>query len=89
MLSAQTGAVHTKIQGFAIPYWEEAKAMCLEASQVVPQMRYVGWDVAITPNGPVFVEGNNLPGYDILQMPPHTPDKVGMLPRFREFVKGI
>lgn len=44
---------------------------------------------AITPNGPVFVEGNNLPGYDILQMPPHTPDKVGMLPRFREFVKGI
>lgn len=51
---------HTKIQGFAIPYWEEAKAMCLEASQVVPQMRYVGWDVAITPNGPVFVEGNNL-----------------------------
>ena len=80
---------HTQIQGFAIPYWEEAKAMCLEASQVVPQMRYVGWDVAITPNGPVFVEGNNLPGYDILQMPPHTPDRIGMLPRFREFVKGI
>ncbi|MGI6255197.1 MAG: sugar-transfer associated ATP-grasp domain-containing protein [Acutalibacter sp.] len=80
---------HTKIQGFAIPYWEESKAMCLEAAQIVPQMRYVGWDVAITPDGPVFVEGNNLPGYDILQMPPHTPDKIGMLPRFREFVKGI
>ena len=79
----------TTIQGFAIPCWEEAKAMCLEASQIVPQMRYVGWDVAITPNGPVFVEGNNLPGYDILQMPPHTPDKIGMLPRFRKFVKGI
>ena len=80
---------HTTIQGFAIPYWEEAKAMCLEAALVVPNMRYVGWDVAITPSGPVFVEGNNLPGYDILQMPPHTPDKIGMLPRFREFVKGI
>ena len=80
---------HTTIQGFAIPYWEEAKAMCLEASQIVPQMRYVGWDVAITPNGPVFVEGNNLPGYDILQMPPHTPDKIGMLPTFRQYVDGI
>ena len=80
---------HTHIQGFAIPYWEEAKSMCLEACQIIPQMRYVGWDVAITPDGPVFVEGNNLPGYDILQMPPHTPDKIGMLPRFREFVKGI
>lgn len=78
-----------KIQGFQIPFWKEAKELCLEAAQVVPQMRYVGWDVAITKNGPVFVEGNNLPGYDILQMPPHTPDKIGMLPRFREFVKGI
>ena len=79
----------TQIQGFPIPCWEEAKAMCLEAAQIIPQMRYVGWDVAITPDGPVFVEGNNLPGYDIIQMPPHTPDKIGMLPRFREFVKGI
>ncbi len=79
----------TKIQGFQIPYWEEAKALCLKAAVRVPQMRYVGWDVGITEAGPVFVEGNNLPGYDILQMPPHTPDKIGMLPRFREFVDGI
>lgn len=79
----------TKLQGFQIPFWEESKALCLKAALVVPQMRYVGWDVGVTPQGPVFVEGNNLPGYDILQMPPHTPDKIGMLPRFREFVDGI
>lgn len=79
----------TKIQGFQIPYWKETKALCLKAAVVVPQMRYIGWDVGLTADGPVFVEGNNLPGYDILQMPPHVPDKVGMLPRFREFVDGI
>lgn len=78
-----------KIQGFQIPFWDEAAQMCLKAAEIVPQMRYVGWDVAITEDGPVFVEGNNLPGYDILQMPPHTPNKIGMLPRFREFVKGV
>lgn len=77
------------IEGLLIPLWEQAKELCLRASEVVPQMRYVGWDVAVTPDGPVLVEGNNLPGYDILQMPPHTPDKIGMLPRFREFVDGI
>ncbi len=82
----QTGV---DIQGFQIPLWEKCKAMCVEAAGLVPQMRYVGWDVAVTPTGPVLVEGNNLPGYDILQMPPHTPDRVGMLPRFREFVDGI
>ncbi len=79
----------TRIQGFQIPCWEESKALCLKAAVRVPQMRYVGWDVGVTETGPVFVEGNNLPGYDILQMPPHTPGKVGMLPRFREFVDGI
>lgn len=77
------------IQGLKIPLWEQSKDMCLRASEVVPKMRYVGWDVAVTPDRPVLVEGNNLPGYDILQMPPHTPDKIGMLPRFREFVDGI
>lgn len=78
-----------KIQGFQVPLWEESKTLCLQAAELIPQMRYVGWDVAVTPEGPVLVEGNNLPGYDILQMPPHTPDKIGMLPRFREFVEGI
>lgn len=77
------------IEGLQIPMWEQAKELCLRASEVVPQMRYVGWDVAVTPERPVLVEGNNLPGYDILQMPLHTPDKIGMLPRFREFVDGI
>lgn len=77
------------IKGLEIPLWEQAKELCLRASEIVPGMRYVGWDVAITPRRPVLVEGNNLPGYDILQMPPHTPDKIGMLPRFREFVDGI
>lgn len=79
----------TKIQGFQIPYWKETEALCLKAAAEVPQMRYIGWDVGFTADGPVLVEGNNLPGYDILQMPPHVPDKVGMLPRFREFVDGI
>ena len=77
----------TAIQGFQIPLWEEAKALCLKAAQVAPKMRYVGWDVGVTPDGPVLVEGNNFPGYDILQMPPHTPDKIGMLPAFRKYVE--
>lgn len=78
-----------RIPGFEIPFWEETAELCLRAAKLIPQMRYVGWDVGVTENGPVFVEGNNLPGYDFLQMPPHVPDRVGMLPRFREFVEGI
>ena len=75
----QTG---NKIKGFKFPYWEEALNMCKEATKVIPEMGYVGWDVCFTPNGPVFVEGNEFPGHDIYQLPEHTPDKIGMMPKF-------
>ena len=75
-----------KIVGRQIPYWEESLAMCEKAAFRVDGLGYVGWDIAVTPTGPVLIEGNHFPGHDILQMPPHVPDKVGMLPRFREFI---
>ncbi len=79
----------TKIEGFKIPRWQEAVDMCVKAAGRVPQMGYVGWDIAMTDNGPVMVEGNNLPGHDFLQMPPHVPDRIGMLPEFKKYVKGL
>lgn len=74
------------IVGRHIPYWKESLALCERAATMVEGLGYVGWDVAVTPDGPVLVEGNHFPGHDILQMPPHVPDKIGMLPRFREFI---
>lgn len=53
--------------GFKVPCFDEAVALCKKAAMVEKRMRYVGWDVAITPTGPVLVEGNNLPGYDMCQ----------------------
>lgn len=76
-----TGAV---IKGFQFPYWEEAMALARKAATVVPQIGYVGWDVAFTPNGPCIVEGNNYPGHDIYQLPEHTPDKIGMMVKFNQ-----
>lgn len=75
-----------QIQGTQIPYWEEAKQMCLDAMRVVPQVRFVAWDVAITENGPVFIEGNSFPSHAIPQFAAHFPDGVGILPRFEEFI---
>ena len=75
-----------RIPGTQIPYWEEAKAMCLEAMKAVPQVRFVAWDVAITPDGPVFIEGNSFPSHAIPQFAAHFPDGIGILPRFEEFI---
>lgn len=77
------------IAGYRLPFWRESVEMCLEAARVVPQLGYVGWDVAVSLDGPQLIEGNHFPGHDILQMPPHVPDKVGLLPRFREFIPEL
>ena len=76
----------TRIPGTKIPYWEEAKAMCLKAAQVVPQLRFIAWDVAVTPDGPVFIEGNSFPSHAIPQFAAHFPDGIGILPRFEAFI---
>ena len=76
----------TPIIGFRIPFWEEAKAMCMEAAQVVPQMRFVAWDVAITADGPTFIEGNSFPSHAVPQFAAHYPDGIGILPEFEKFI---
>lgn len=74
------------IVGFTIPYFEEAKQICLNAMRVVPNLRFVAWDVAITENGPVFIEGNSFPSHAVPQFAAHYPDGIGILSEFRKFI---
>lgn len=80
---------NVKLLGYEIPYLKEAVDLCLEAAMVIPQFRYIGWDVCITPDGPVIIEGNDYPGYDFWQLPEHTPDKTGLIPYFKEKVAAF
>ncbi len=57
-----------KFDGFKIPYWEEAKKLVLDASEVNNNIHLVGWDVAITDDGPTLIEGNRRPGFDLIQV---------------------
>ena len=76
----------TEIIGFQLPCFEEAKAMCLEAMRMVPSMRYVAWDVALTEQGPTLIEGNSFPSHAVPQFAAHYPDKIGILPEFRKYI---
>jgi hypothetical protein len=78
-----------EFKGFQIPLFQEAVAMCKEAAHVVPQIRHVGWDVAITPDGPVFIEGNNYPGTDLCQLYWNTPERQGLMPFYRKLLPGL
>ncbi|MBE5816653.1 MAG: carboxylate--amine ligase [Clostridiales bacterium] len=78
-----------ELVGYEVPFAKEAVDLCLKAALEVPEMRYIGWDVCITPDGPAIIEGNNYPGYDFWQLPEHTPDKIGLLPFLQQFVPGL
>lgn len=47
------------IEGFQIPFWEDVVEICKEAALKVPDVRCVGWDVAISEKGPLLIEGND------------------------------
>ncbi|OEK08540.1 hypothetical protein A8C32_03545 [Flavivirga aquatica] len=61
------GRVHTKhpdsnviLEDYKIPFFEEACLLAKQASKNLPN-RIIGWDIAITKNGPVIIEGNEGP----------------------------
>lgn len=58
----------TQIDGFRIPCFEEAKELALKAAARSDKILVVGWDVAISENGPVIIEGNRRPGFDMVQV---------------------
>lgn len=49
--------------GRTIPEWSAVREMARTFAAHAGENRYIGWDVASTPQGPVFVEGNE--GFDV------------------------
>ncbi len=50
---------------FHIPYYKEAVDFVKNLALVRPDVGYVGWDIAITPDGPTLIEGNPFQGIRI------------------------
>lgn len=72
-----------KILDFKVPMFEEAVKLVKEAAKVVPNIGYVGWDVAIGENEPIIIEGNCFPG--VFQARPSLSDKKeGLIPKYNE-----
>lgn len=73
--------------GTKIPFIKEAEETVKKAARLVSGIRYIGWDIAITQNGPVFIEANHNPAYDFFQtrayMEKH---EFGLLPLFESVI---
>lgn len=75
----------TPIVGFTVPHFEAVKQLVLDAAMVVPEVRFVGWDVAVSINGPCLIEGNEYPAH-FYNFPEHHPDGKGSRHVFEEIM---
>lgn len=73
-------------QNLKVPFYKEAEQLVTDAAKVIPQMGYIGWDVAITPNGPAIIEGNHYPGTFEPKARFLSPDETGSLPEYRKYM---
>jgi hypothetical protein len=70
------------IVGFRIPFWKETIAMCRAAALHDTSNRSIGWDVAITDDGPGLIEGN----HDWCKLLWQLPVKKGLKPVLEGFL---
>jgi hypothetical protein len=50
-----------EVKGRVVPCWDAVAALAERAHRVTRDRVLVGWDIAITPSGPVLLEGNSYP----------------------------
>jgi hypothetical protein len=57
-----------EITGRVLPGWHAAVEELLQISRKLPFLPYVGWDVAITSQGMMIIEGNHCPETRVVQL---------------------
>ncbi|GAA3625341.1 hypothetical protein GCM10022200_04620 [Microbacterium awajiense] len=85
----KSGGVHpvhpvtgTAIAGTRVPFYPEVLELLEDVARRIPGTPYVGWDIAVTPEGPVLIEGNH--NSSVFQTKPTVSGvKTGLLPVYR------
>lgn len=79
-----------EFKGLKIPFWQETLGMLSELVQQTSYISNAGWDVAMTPDGPLVIEGNTVPGFNTAQFHgfANLTDGFGYQPIFDEGLKG-
>ncbi len=72
-----------RFKGFKFPYFKESLNLCIEAAKRCKNP-FIGWDVAITENGPVLIEANRAPSFDLFQVKGQLDDNRGRLKELEE-----
>ena len=70
-----------KFKGFTIPYYDEVVNLVKKAHEKLYGIESIGWDVAVTQDGPVLIEGNDNWEISLMQI------NKGLKKEWKEFIK--
>lgn len=73
-----------EIIGYQVPFYKEACELVCKAARETDEVKYIGWDVAITKNGPAIIEGNSFPG--VFQIKPSFLRNQGLIPKYQKYM---
>jgi hypothetical protein len=68
------------ILGRCLPHWSAVKELAVAAHAEFKTLPSIGWDIAITEDGPVIVEGNSEWGTNVVQMSHQLPLDATVIP---------
>lgn len=74
-----------KIEGFEVPFWNETLELIKKAAIFKTDNRSIGWDIAITKDGPDIIEANHAWCKLVWQLP----GKVGLKPILDSYLREI
>ncbi len=75
-------ATGVEITGFEVPLYDDVLALADRLARRVPELPYIGWDIAITPERAIVIEGNHNTG--VFQSKPSISGiRRGLLPVYR------
>lgn len=73
-------------KGFQIPYWDKVVDLINKTAKRFPDIRHIGWDVAIGKDGPIIIEANETPGYTAFQTYKLTKKHEGLMPIYKKLI---
>lgn len=76
-----------------IPNWDALQKLAADAHAIFPEFGIVGWDIAMTSEGPVIIEANDNPFHVLWQLAHgkgfHTPEHAEICDRVAAHVQGL
>jgi len=73
-----------RLAGIQLPEWKKALQLIKEAMDVIPDIRFVGWDLAYTEQGWIIIEANDNAQFYGAQLPYHK----GLLHEAEQYLQG-